>query len=251
MRLSVLHEDNHLLVVVKPAGLLAQPDATGDRSLVELAQEYRKQRERKAGKAYIGLVHRLDRPVGGVMVLAKTSKAAARLASQFRARSVTKRYWALVEPPRRGSPADTQMLRAPSGYWIDQLIKDTNKNLSRVDRPPADDARGDRAREARTDYRLLARGPAAWLIELLPRTGRGHQLRVQLAARGLPILGDLRYGASRRMADGMIALFAVELELDHPVTGARLRFRAPPPVAWRSLPIDFARFLADDSGPSS
>lgn len=251
MRLSVLHEDNHLLVVVKPAGLLAQPDATGDRSLVELAQEYRKRRERKAGKAYIGLVHRLDRPVGGVMVLAKTSKAAARLASQFRARSVTKRYWALVEPPRRGSPADTRMLHAPSGHWIDQLVKDSGANRSRVEAARTPNPNDSPGREARTDYRLLERGLAAWLIELLPQTGRAHQLRVQLAARGLPILGDLRYGASRRMTDGMIALFAVELELDHPVTGARLRFRAPPPVAWRALPFDFARLLADDSGPAS
>ncbi len=189
MNLEVLWEDNHCLAVNKPAGLLSQGDATGAPSLVDFAKEYIKAKYHKPGNVYLGLLHRLDRPTSGVVLLAKTSKAAGRLSAQFRDGSIAKVYWAIVE----GQP------REHEGEWVDLLSKDTETNRVRVTQAPSLTTK-----EARLSYRVLRPWSGYCKLELRPDTGRSHQLRVQLASRALPIVGDRKYGAKSllKAADG-------------------------------------------------
>ena len=172
--IPVLFEDNHCLALDKPAGLLAQGDATGDRSVVDLAKDYVKQKYAKPGNVYVGLVHRLDRPVSGVILIAKTSKAAARLSSQFHEHTIEKVYLAIVE----GVPTE------PAGQWSDVLVKNSKTNTVTVA------TRDEGGVHAVVEFRVLESQGGISLVELRPTTGRGHQLRVQLATRGLPIVGD-------------------------------------------------------------
>jgi 23S rRNA pseudouridine1911/1915/1917 synthase len=221
MSLEVLYEDNHCLAVNKPAGVPSQGDESGAETLVDRAGRYLKQRYHKPGNVYVGLVHRLDRPTSGVVLLARTSKAASRLAAQFRAGAVEKTYWAVVE----GVP------REEEGIWTDRLEKDRRTNQSRS---LADSEEG--GKEARVAFRVLERWPDAAKLELRPSTGRSHQLRVQLASRGLPIMGDARYGARRRIEamDGgsRIALHARSLRFTHPTRGEAIEVVAPVPADW-------------------
>lgn len=218
--IPILHEDNHLLALDKPAGLLSQRDTTGDLSAVDLARDDLRLRYAKPGNIFVGLVHRLDRPVSGVLLLAKTSKAAARLSAQFQDRGVEKVYLALVE----GIPSED------FGQWSDRLVKDERTNTVRAL------GTGEGGSEAGLVFRVLERHRSTCLVELTPSTGRGHQLRVQLASRGLPIVGDRKYGASTlvRAWDGglRIALHASELIVNHPTRGDRLRLRSELPADW-------------------
>jgi len=224
MTLEVLHADNHLLVVSKPACLPTVPDESGDESLLDRAKAWVKRELDKPGDVFLGVVHRLDRPVSGVVVFARTSKAARRLTDAFRERRVEKLYRGVVgrvpEPER--------------GVVEQWLLKDREKNRVRVVAPESEDSR-----RARTSWRVLetageGRGFRV-LVELVPETGRPHQLRVALASLGAPLLGDLKYGAAAPLPDKSIALHAVELALPHPVGGEVLRFRTPPPTdeVWR------------------
>ncbi len=221
MTLEVLYEDNHCLAVNKPAGVPSQADESGSVTLVDLAGQDLKARYRKPGNVYVGLIHRLDRPTSGVVLLARTSKAAARLSAQFRAGAIEKVYWAIVE----GVP------REDEGVWTDRLEKDRRANVSRV---RADAQEG--GKEAEVAFRVLERRPDGALLELRPLTGRSHQLRVQLASRGLPILGDARYGARSRITalDGgrRIALHARSLRFTHPTRGEVIDVEAPVPADW-------------------
>jgi 23S rRNA pseudouridine1911/1915/1917 synthase len=219
--LHVLFEDNHCLAVDKPAGLLTQGDATGDPTLLDQARAYLKARYAKPGNVFVGLVHRLDRPTSGVILLARTSKAAARLSAQFREGTVEKTYLALVE----GTCRDDQ------GEWADTLRKDASQNLVQV---VPQNAPGGQA--ARLAYRVLERWARTTLLELRPATGRGHQLRVQLASRGLPIVGDRKYGAATTLiaADGRprVALHAARLVFTHPTRGEAISVDASLPADW-------------------
>jgi len=215
--LHILHEDNHLLVVVKPAGLLAQGDSSGDVTLLDLCKADLKARFGKPGHVYLGLVHRLDRPVSGVMVLARTSKAAARLSEQFRSAQVRKTYRAVVE----GAPP------AAEGELVGHLAaagdQDGRTRWSPAPFPGS--------REAHLLYRVLAAAAGRSLLEVRPQTGRRHQIRVQLAAAGCPVAGDVKYGAPSALPDRSVALHAWRLEFSHPVGGAALAFTAPAPDA--------------------
>lgn len=215
--MNVLHADNHLLVVAKPAGVPCVPDESGDPSLLEQAREWVRVEFEKPGRAFLGVVHRLDRPVSGVVVFARTSKAAARLTDGFRERRVHKVYWAVVDGA----------LPAASGELRQWLRKDHDRN-----RVHAHDRPVDGAREASTAWRVLATGSGKTLVELVPHTGRSHQLRVALASLGRPILGDLRYGAHEPLPDRSLALHALRLELDHPTREVRYAFELPPPPAF-------------------
>lgn len=221
MSLDVLYEDNHCLAVNKPAGVPSQGDESGAESLVDLAARYLKQRYGKPGNVYVGLVHRLDRPTSGVVLLARTSKAAGRLSAQFREGAVEKVYWAIVE----GAPTEDE------GIWTDRLEKDRSTNQSRVL-----DEEEEGGKEARVAFRVRERGPDSAWLELRPMTGRSHQLRVQLARRGLPILGDVKYGARGRVraSDGgqRIALHARSLRFTHPTRGEAIEVEAPVPADW-------------------
>jgi 23S rRNA pseudouridine1911/1915/1917 synthase len=224
MNLDVLFEDNHCLAVNKPAGLLSQGDASGDPSLVDLATIYLKTRYNKPGNVYVGLLHRLDRPTSGVVLLAKTSKAAGRLSDQFRTGTISKLYWAIVE----GKPHE------PEGEWVDLMEKDAGQNRSGV---VLDESSS--SKEARVAFRVLERSGRFTKIELRPATGRSHQLRVQLARRGLPIVGDRKYGATTQLKalDGRfrIALHAQRLAFTHPTLLEAISVDAPVPADWPEL----------------
>jgi 23S rRNA pseudouridine1911/1915/1917 synthase len=199
--LQVLYEDNHCVAVFKPAGLLTMGDRTGDLSLVDLVREDLRNRHSKPGNVFVGLVHRLDRPVAGVVLFARTSKAAARLAEQFREGRVKKVYQALVEG----------RVAAPEGTLIDRLVKDRQTNIVRRAAKS-----NPKSRESSLTFRRLQTRRDTTLLEIEPRTGRSHQIRVQLAGAGYPIVGDRKYG-SKRTFPGGIALRAVRLIFEHPV----------------------------------
>lgn len=220
--LTILYEDNHLLAVVKPPGLATMGVAAGNPSLFSLAKQYIKHRYRKPGNVYLGVVSRLDEPVSGVVLLARTSKAAARLSEQFRSRSVEKVYWALVET--RPEPS--------SGQWVDFIVKDEQRRrMVRARRGEPG------AQEARLFYRAVQPAADDWLIEIHLETGRKHQIRWQLSAHGHPILGDRKYGSQRSFPDG-IALHARSLAFDHPISHERIELTAPVAPAWRQWRIE-------------
>jgi 23S rRNA pseudouridine1911/1915/1917 synthase len=240
--LEILFEDNHLLAVNKPAGLLSQGDRSGDSSVVDVATHYLKTRYGKPGRVYVGLLHRLDRPASGVMLLAKTGKAASRLSEQFRSGTIAKIYWAIVE----GYPT------ADAGAWSDVLAKDSRINRSRVssqglhgpDVSALHESEGGDARQSSTgagkgasvEFRVLERWTRGSKLELKPLSGRSHQLRVQLSSRGLPILGDIKYGSKQRLnaLDGgmRIALHARQITLAHPTRQEAITVLAPLPDDW-------------------
>ena len=218
--MTILYEDNHLLVVEKPANMPVQADISGDEDLLSSLKAYIKQKYHKPGEAYIGLVHRLDRPVGGVMVFARTSKAAARLAVQLQTGKMQKRYAAIVAgTPRSG------------GTLCDWLLKDEASFSSAV--VPAGTPG---AKEARLAYDLLGQSGVRALLDVRLFTGRPHQIRVQLAHAGLPIAGDQRYNPAAAPGE-QIRLWSYALTLEHPTLGERMSFSAlPRGEAWDEFP---------------
>ncbi|MEW6669698.1 MAG: RluA family pseudouridine synthase [Thermodesulfobacteriota bacterium] len=211
-RLQVLYEDNHLIAVRKPAGVLVQGDRSGDPTLMDTVKEYIRRKYGKPGKVFLGLVHRLDRPVSGVVLFARTSKAAARLSGQWRSRSVKKVYWALVHgvmDPRAGT-LSSHLLRGPEGTV-----------LTAAEHPEA--------RQALLEYRTHHVAGGLSLVEVVLRTGRKHQIRAQLASKGCTIVGDTRYGAPPIPGKREIRLFARSLTFSHPTLGHALTLEAPPP----------------------
>lgn len=212
--LDVLFVDNHLLVVAKPAGLATAPDESGDLDLLTLAKEWVRLEFEKPGAAFVGLVHRLDRPVSGVVAFARTSKAASRLSEQFRAHTVAKTYLGV----------GLGRVAGDAGVLEQSLVKDEARNVVRV--VPA----GTRdARVASTRWRVLARSADRVLFEFQPATGRPHQLRIAAATLGAPLAGDLKYGAREPLSDASVALHALRLELEHPTRHERLALEAPLP----------------------
>lgn len=222
--MDILYEDNHLLVVNKPAGLPTQGAAAGEDSVVAQAREYLKEKYHKPGNVYVGVVSRLDAAVTGVVVLARTSKAAARLSEQFRETAVTKTYWAVVE----------RMPKQRSGTLVDRLEKDERQRKVIV----VDANSGQEARLRFSQLALLDSERA--LLQVHLETGRKHQIRVQLAHYGCPIMGDAKYGALQSFPKG-IALHARRLEIAHPTQKTRLEFVAPLPRSWHWLHLDEAK----------
>ncbi|MFH1047081.1 MAG: RNA pseudouridine synthase [Patescibacteria group bacterium] len=205
--MQILFEDNHSIAVVKPAGMPVQGDLTRDRSLLDELKTFLKDKYHKPGDVYVGLVHRLDRPVGGIVIFAKTSKGAARLSAQFREHQVSKLYWAVVE----GAPEKTQ------GQVTQWILKDKRTNQAR-----AFDYARPGAKFAELEYRVVRTESGLSLIEIRPKTGRSHQIRLAMKTLGCPIYGDVKYGARRALGRN-IALFARSLTFrtvvgDQPVT---------------------------------
>ena len=214
--LDVLYEDNHLLVLNKPAGLPTMGTPEGTPTLLTLAKEYVKQKYQKPGNVYLGVVSRLDAPVTGVILFARTSKAAARLSEQFRTQAVQKTYWALVEAA--GQPG--------SGSYVDWLVHDERHR--RVHVAEKGQAGG---KEARLSFRQIAQAGRFSLLEIELETGRKHQIRVQLAHHGQPIIGDRKYGSPVKFPTG-IALHARRLVIAHPIRGEAMEFVVPLPKYW-------------------
>lgn len=212
--MDVIYEDNHLIVVNKAPGEIVQGDKTGDEPLVETLRRWIKEKYAKPGNVFCGVVHRLDRPVGGLVVFAKTSKALSRLNEMFRDGKVHKTYWALS---RNLPPAPEGELK---GYI--KTIEKSNKSLYSL-------TPKERYKEARLRYRLLGSMNRYHLIEVELLTGRKHQIRVQLSSIGCPIKGDLKYGDKRSNPDGSISLMARHIEFVHPVSKELISLTAPLP----------------------
>ena len=214
---EILFEDNHLLVINKPAGLLVQGDATGDEPLSKKAAEYLRFKYKKPGEAFVGVCHRIDRPVSGIVILAKTSKALSRLNEMFRDDKMHKTYWALT-----GRPPVPE-----SGKLVHWLVKDTIRNVTKA--YPEKHTQGQRSE---LNYELLGMAGNRYLLQINPITGRPHQIRTQLATGlGTPIVGDVKYGFIAPLPDVSIALHARQLQLQHPVTKEQMTLVAPLPDA--------------------
>lgn len=224
--MKVLYEDNHIIVVSKSAGEIVQGDKTGDTPLSETVKAYLKEKYGKPGNVFLGVVHRLDRPVSGLVLFAKTSKALPRLNKMFAEHSsVSKTYWAIVcnRPPQE------------SGTLTHWLTRDARNNTVRAYDHEVPDAK-----KAVLDYRLVAQSERYFLLEIRLHTGRHHQIRCQLSKAGCPVKGDLKYNAPRSNADGSISLHARRLTLEHPVSHEMIDITAPVPDdrLWREITRD-------------
>lgn len=214
MQPEILFEDNHLLVINKPAGMLSQGDNTGDLSVLEVCKNMIKHRDKKPGSVYLGLPHRLDRPTSGVMVLAKTSKALTRLNKQFAEKGTQKIYWAIVSGTPKASPT----------RLVHFLVRKPAQNKSYAHKKEVPNSK-----IATLIYTKKKAFDRYNLVEIELLSGRHHQIRAQLSAEGLTIKGDLKYGASRPNRNGSIHLHAKKLTLSHPTLKKRITFIAPLP----------------------
>lgn len=207
--INIVYEDNHLLVVEKPSGIPVQEDSSKDIDMLTLLKNYRKEKENKKGEAFIGLVHRLDRPVSGIMIFAKTSKASSRLSEQIRQNKFHKTYLAVV----KGSLPNI-------GEFEDYLAKDNNKNISYV-------TTEEKGKYSKLKYKVLKTKNNLSLVEINLITGRSHQIRVQFSSRNHPLIGDSKYGNNPNNID--IALFAKSITFNHPTTKEELTFTLKTP----------------------
>ena len=212
--MNVIYEDNHIIVVNKESGEIVQGDKTGDTPLSDCVKDYLKRKYQKPGNVFLGVVHRLDRPVSGLVVFAKTSKALSRLNEMFRKGEIHKTYWAIV----KNAPKE------PSGRLTHWISRNEKQNKSY-----AYNSEVSGSKKAVLDYRLLASGDNYHILEIRLLTGRHHQIRCQLSAMGSPIRGDLKYGAQRSNPDGSISLLSRHVEFVHPVSKELVSLDAPLP----------------------
>ena len=213
--MEVIYEDNHIIVVSKQSGEIVQGDKTGDIPLSETVKAYIKEKYAKPGAVFLGVVHRLDRPVSGLVVFARTSKALSRLNDMFRLGEVHKTYWAIVQNPPKEDAGTLE-------HW---LVRNEQQNKSY-----AYDRERPQSKKAILKYRLIGQSERYYLLEVNLLTGRHHQIRCQLAAMGCPIKGDLKYGAKRSNPDGSISLLARRIEFVHPVSKQPICLEAPLPT---------------------
>ena len=222
--MEVIYEDNHIIIVSKRTGEIVQGDKTGDRPLSEMVKQYIKETCAKPGDVFLGVVHRLDRPVFGLVLFARTSKALSRLNAMFANGEVKKKYWAIV----KDAPAE------PEGTLTHWLVRNEKQNKSY-----AYDHEVPRSKKAVLDYRVIGRSDNYTLLEVNLHTGRHHQIRCQLAKIGCPIKGDLKYGAKRSNPDGSISLLSRSMEFIHPVSKKEISVEAPLPDdrLWQSFSV--------------
>lgn len=223
--MTVVYEDNHIIVVNKTSSEIVQGDKTGDVPLSETVKEYLKEKYQKPGNVFIGVTHRLDRPVSGLVVFAKTSKALARLNEMFRKGEVKKTYWAVV----KNCPKETE------GDLIHYLVRNEKQNKSYAYDKEVKDSK-----KAELHYKLIGHSQNYFLLEVDLKTGRHHQIRCQLAKMGCAIKGDLKYGSPRSNPDGSICLHARRVSFVHPVSKERIELTAPLPAGnlWSGFEMD-------------
>ena len=222
--MTVVYEDNHIIVVNKTASEIVQADKTGDTPLSETVKQYLKEKYQKTGNVFLGVTHRLDRPVSGLVIFAKTSKALTRLNEMFRAGEVKKTYWAVV----KNAPKESE------GELVHFLVRNEKQNKSY-----AYDKEVPNSKKAVLDYRLIGRSENYYLLEVDLKTGRHHQIRCQLAKMGCPIKGDLKYGSPRSNPDGSICLHARRVRFVHPVSKELIELKAPLPEGnlWKGFEL--------------
>ena len=222
--MTVVYEDNHIIVVNKTASEIVQADKTGDTPLSETVKQYLKEKYQKPGNVFLGVTHRLDRPVSGLVIFAKTSKALTRLNEMFRAGEVKKTYWAVV----KNAPKELE------GELVHFLVRNEKQNKSY-----AYDKEVPNSKKAVLDYRLIGRSENYYLLEVDLKTGRHHQIRCQLAKMGCPIKGDLKYGSPRSNPDGSICLHARRVRFVHPVSKELIELKAPLPEGnlWKGFEL--------------
>jgi len=213
--MEIIYEDNHLIAVNKAIGEIVQPDKTGDKALEQLVKDYIKKKYNKPGDAFLGVVHRIDRPVSGIILFARTSKALERMNAMFQEKEVKKSYWAIV---KNHPPKDEDTL-------IHYLVRNSEKNKTY-----AFNKEGKESKQAILTYKVIASADHYHLLEVDLQTGRHHQIRCQLSAIGCPIKGDLKYGFDRSNYDGGISLHARSVSFVHPVSDTSLLLIADPPV---------------------
>lgn len=220
--MDVIYEDNHLIIVNKSSSEIVQGDKTGDTTLADMVKEYIRQKYHKPGNVFLGVVHRLDRPVSGIAVFARTGKALARLNEMFRTKEVHKTYWAILTK----CPAERE------GELVHWLVRNERQNKSY-----AYDKEVPQSKQAILDYRLIGHSDRYVLAEVNLKTGRHHQIRCQLAKIGCPIKGDLKYGAPRSNPDGSICLHARRISFIHPVSKKEIEVEAPLPHdnLWKAM----------------
>ena len=222
--MTVVYKDNHIIVVNKTASEIVQADKTGDTPLSETVKQYLKEKYQKPGNVFLGVTHRLDRPVSGLVIFAKTSKALTRLNEMFRAGEVKKTYWAVV----KNAPKESE------GELVHFLVRNEKQNKSY-----AYDKEVPNSKKAVLDYRLIGRSENYYLLEVDLKTGRHHQIRCQLAKMGCPIKGDLKYGSPRSNPDGSICLHARRVRFVHPVSKELIELKAPLPEGnlWKGFEL--------------
>ena len=220
--MEVVYEDNHIIIVNKQSGEIVQGDKTGDRPLSDIVKDYIKEKYQKPGAVFLGVVHRLDRPVSGLVVFARTSKALTRLNKMFAEGEVHKTYWALV----KNAPQKTEDTLT---HWLVRNEKQNKSYAYATEKP--------NAKKAILKYRLIGKSDNYSLLEVQLMTGRHHQIRCQLAAMGCPIKGDLKYGAPRSNPDGSISLQSHRVEFIHPVSKETIHVVSPLPdnKLWKSF----------------
>ena len=220
--MEVVYEDNHIIIVNKRSGEIVQGDKTGDKPLAETVKDYIKVKYHKPGNVFLGVVHRLDRPVSGLVLFARTSKALTRLNDLFRTGDIHKTYWAIV----KNTPTQ------PEGTLENWIVRNEKQNKSY-----AHDHEVPGAKRALLSYRIIGKTDRYTLLEIHLMTGRHHQIRCQLAHMGCPIRGDLKYGAPRSNPDGGISLMAKQIDFVHPVTKEQITIKAPTPsdALWQAL----------------
>ncbi|MBP3243614.1 MAG: RNA pseudouridine synthase [Bacteroidaceae bacterium] len=220
--MEVLYEDNHIIIVNKSSSEIVQGDKTGDVPLSETVKQYIKEKYAKPGNVFLGVVHRLDRPVSGVVTFARTGKSLARLNEMFRTKDVHKKYWAIVKDAPKN----------PEGELVNWLVRNEKQNKSY-----AYDKEVPNSKKAILHYKVIAHSDNYTLLEIDLKTGRHHQIRCQLAKMGCPIKGDLKYGAKRSNSDGSISLHARRIQFVHPVSKIDIDVVAPVPndALWHSF----------------
>ena len=235
--MQVLYEDNHIIIVNKESGEIVQGDKTGDTPLSDIVKQYIKEKYQKPGEVFLGVVHRLDRPVSGLVIFARTSKALTRLNKMFAEGEVHKTYWAIVKSEECRVKSEEGLARRPEGesqfataeHW---LVRNEKQNKSY-----AYDHEVPRSKKAILQYKEIGRGDNYSLLEVQLMTGRHHQIRCQLSTIGCPIKGDLKYGAKRSNPDGSISLQSHRVEFIHPVSKEHICVEAPLPSdpLWQAL----------------
>ena len=229
--MEVVYEDNHIIIVNKQSGEIVQGDKTGDRPLSDIVKDYIKEKYQKPGAVFLGVVHRLDRPVSGLVIFARTSKALTRLNKMFAEGDVHKTYWAIVEKRKveGGKWKEDRNEWQTAEHWLVRNEKQNKSYAYQTEKP--------NSKKAILKYRMLAKGDNYDLLEVQLMTGRHHQIRCQLSTMGCPIKGDLKYGAKRSNPDGSISLNAHRIEFIHPVSKEKICLESPLPDdnLWKTL----------------